>query len=256
MRYLTLLLVALACGSTPIAPSSTPGRIVLFGDSNTEGGWNAAGAEVEWGYISAERPATPASAPNGTHELAGKLDHSFALVVNHGASGRTTAQALATWQGLNHFEAEVLGLGKPWGGQDANPRVLAFTPTRNDYVYVSLGTNDWSNPYYIKSDSTIKNLGWMVERWINSGLPASHFIITTLPPRTALDYGQEIPALNPKIRGLASRYNLSLIDLSAYTSSDDGNTWRAPRFNVGDGTHYSEFVRDWLAHSIIEITRQ
>lgn len=258
MKYGFLIAAAVACSSVT-APAPAPGvvRLVTFGDSNTEGGWNAQNTEVEWSYISAERPLTPAYAPNGSHQLAGKIEHLDTLfhVVDHAASGRTTGDAVTAWQGITMFEAEVLGLGgKTWDNGSGIPRVLSFIPNARDYAYVSLGTTDWSEPHFIQADSTIKNLEWMAQRWISAGLPSKHFIITTLPPRTG-SYGRELPSLNPKIRGLALKYHLSIIDLSSYASPDDGITWRSPSFNVGDGTHYAEFVRDWLARSIVEIVR-
>lgn len=256
MRAIVLAFIALtACGSST-APPPLNVRIILFGDSNTEGGWDAQGNEVEWGYVSAERPWNPPTTPNGRYQLAGKIERLDQLIhaVNHGASGRTTGDARLVWQGVSMYEAEVLGMGNPWGGAEGNPRVLAFVPTQSDYVYVSLGTNDWSDPHFIRADSTGKNLEWMVNCWLSAGLPATHFILTTLPPRSG-EYGREITSLNKKLRILAAKYHLSLIDLSAYTSSDDGATWRSPAFHIGDGTHYAESVRDWLARSVVEIIR-
>ena len=42
-----------------------------------------------------------------------------------------------------------------------------------------------------------------------------------------------------------------LIDLASHTSDDNGLTWRSSDLHVGDGVHYSESVRDWLADRIV-----
>jgi len=47
---------------------------------------------------------------------------------------------------------------------------------------------------------------------------------------------------------------LRLIDLSLFTSSDDGSTWRSASLHIdGDAVHYSEEVRTWLADQVFNI---
>ena len=184
--------------------------------------------------------------------------------MNHGISGSTTgtgkndadgsANARGVWNGVTRFEAEVLGVGSPsWDAGDGIARVQAFAPTANDFVYVSIGTNDLL--YGITPLTTVANLRWMADRWIAAGLPASHFMLTTLPPATLEGYAGEIPAVNDGIRQLATQRGLTLIDLGARVSADGGSTWRSDTLHIGDGVHYREPVKAWLAEQIAAIAR-
>jgi len=271
--HLALVAVlAVACrSSTEPGPAHGPrtSRVVTFGDSNTDRGV-VGGSFAEASYISSDSTARLApTAPNGIHQLAGKIEalstaSDTLRAVNHAISGSNTgtgkndvdgsANARGVWNGITRFEAEVLGLGAPtWDTGDGLPRVQAFTPTARDFVYVSMGTNDLF--YGITPAQTVANLHWMVDRWAQAGLPPSHFILTTLPPAAIAGYADEIPAVNDGIRQLAALRGLSLIDLATHVSADNGATWRSDTLHIGDGVHYREPVRQWLAEQVAAIAR-
>jgi hypothetical protein len=236
-------------------------RIVLFGDSNTDCGWR--GSElVACSYISSEAALSP-TAPHSAYQLAGMLVARSTAgtvydVVNHALSGTGTGDgrhwsgspnARFSWQGVTRFEAEVLGIDRPsWTDGEGRPRVQAFVPTARDYAYVSMGTNDETG-FGIDAAGTISNMKWMVDRWIAAGLPASHFIVTTLPPRPELS--SDIPAINEGLRQLAATTGVSLIELAAFTTAADGVSWRSNSLQIGDGVHYRESTRHWLTDWIV-----
>ena len=89
----------------------------------------------------------------------------------------------------------------------------------------------------------------MIDTWQAAGRRSDHFLLTTLAPRT--DFAGNFPALNDGIRALAAAEGVVLIDLASHTSDDNGLTWRSSDLHVGDGVHYSESVRDWLADRIV-----
>lgn len=268
MRFVLLCLTVLftACQNPTASPpnQTCAVRVVLFGDSNTDAGWD--GTElVEASYVSDLPQRLSPTAPHGSHQLAGKLEalsDTATIIfraVNHGITGTGTGfgrlggehnpSARYAWEGVTRFEAEVLGMGGiMWEAGTSKPRVQSFHPTAHDYAYISLGTNDALERFGDSAQATIANLTWMADQWIKAGLPSSHFILTTLPPRRT--EGSEIPAINRGIRQLVQSRKLTLLDLSAYTSSDDGTTWRNPSLHIGDGIHYTEPVREWIAEQI------
>ena len=264
-------------GSTPAV------RVVTFGDSNTD--WGVNGADplvVSRSYLS-QGSYLAAMAPHGSDQLAAKIEAQWKAVranairaVNHGISSTTTGgggfggsnrhsgapQARTVVSGVTRFEGEVLGLKWPWSGGEpvttkytngAIRRVQSFTPGTNDFVYVSMGTNDPSSG--MSTSQTLDNLRWMIERWRAAGRRADHFLLTTLAPRTGT-YGASFPALNTGIRALAASQGVILIDLANHTSADNGRTWRSSSLHVGDGLHYSEPVRDWIASQIVAEVRK
>ena len=223
-------------------------------------------------------------APHGTDQLAAKIEAMWRAVrsnairaVNHGISGTTTGgggfggpnrhslgapQARTVISGVTRFEGEVLGLKWPWSGGEPvttkytnGPirRVQAFAPGANDFVYVSMGTNDPASS--ISTEQSLASLRWIIERWRAAGRRADHFLLTTLAPRTG-SLGASFPALNTGIRALAVSQGVILIDLANYTSPDNGRTWRSSGLHVGDGIHYSESVRDWLAGQVVAELRK
>jgi hypothetical protein len=263
-------------------------RIVLFGDSNTdrceEDWWPTQLSSRKSSYVG----VTPRLGPNDAHlscMVAGKVESKWDAirnetidVVNHGIAGTTTGgnthvtgdpdrsnagspNARLSVNGTTRFEAEVLGQGFPWsGGEPTNSsfptgaitRVNAFTPDDNDFAYVSMGTNDDAGANRtLTAAQTEANLRWMAQQWIDAGHPANHFIITTLPPRDDANSATSIPDRNTLIRALASDLGLHLIDLSNHVSDDNGATWRSASLNIGDGIHYTETVRGWIADQIV-----
>ena len=257
LRRYGLLLLLTAC-STP-TDSGNQSRIVTFGDSNTDGGWKGA-TLVANSYLEPENPA-PASAPNNAYTLAGMLDARGIPAVNHGINGTRSGggriasgapNALESIGGVTRFEAEVLGLGFPWdgGGPHPIPRLQAFQPGACDYVYVSIGTNDG------RAANTVTNLRWMMTRWVAAGHAPRHFIVTTLAPaRVGTWVNRAIPKANNQIRQLAFKGDVMLIDLAQFTSTDDGGTWRSESLHVGDGVHYAEVVRTWIADRVSDYVR-
>lgn len=258
-----------------------PIRIVTYGDSNTDGGWDGTDPELlVRSYISRAPLRLGPSDPHDRRQLAGKIEALWhevrtdpITVVNHGIGGTTTGgggfggsdrhssgapNSRTRVGGTTRYEAEVLGRGAPdWhGGEPVNAsypdgpvtRVNAFLPGPNDFAYVSMGTNDPASG--ITTAQTIQNLEWMIDGWLDEGRPASHFLLTTLPPREP-QFVAGFPALNAAIRSLSADKGVHLIDLAAYTSDDDGLTWREETLHVGDLVHYSEAVRDWLATQVV-----
>lgn len=262
-------------------------HVVTFGDSNTDFGWAGTDHTARArSYISDGPHLRPAPTDTSSQfTVAGKIERQWRAasaipirVVNHGISGTTTGgggyggrdrnaggapNMRTVVNGLTRFDGEVLGLGFPWsGGEPTNAnfptgailRVNAFTPGAHDFAYVSLGTNDLANDS-IPVTQTIANLTWMVDHWIATGHAADHLVITTLPPHRDPALADAIPTINDAIRSLATRAGVGLIDLAAYTSADNGRTWRSPALHIGDRLHYSETVRDWLAAQMVAYMR-
>ena len=268
-------------------------RVVLFGDSNTDRCTEDWVPTLQPTRKSSYVSIVPRLGPNDPHlscSTPGKVEAKWQAIrpetihaVNHaitstGTGGNThvagdpdrsdagSPNARFAVGGFTRFEAEVLGLGYPWsGGEPTNAdfpppgaitRVNAFAPGPNDFVYVSMGTNDFTTANHpernLTSAQTEANLRWMANAWTAAGLPADHFIITTLPPRDDAVSPTSVPNRNTKIKALASDLGLHLIDLAAYVSDDNGATWRndIPTRTL-DGTHYTEAVRGWLADQIV-----
>jgi hypothetical protein len=251
-------------------------QLVTFGDSNTDRGYNGTNPTIiAASYVSNDPQRLGPADPNSQFQLAGKIESRWRSarpqtikVVNHaitstrtgtGRTGLGSPNALEIVNGFTRFEGEVLGLGFPWSGGEpqnqsfAGPilRVNAFKPRPQDFVYVSMGTNDLANN--VNTDDIAANLSRLVDFWVGAGLPASHFIITTLSPRDPGQGSLYVPGMNAQIRKLAGQRGLTLIDLSPFVSNDDGNTWKSPTLNVGDSVHYSEEVRNWLADQVFSV---
>jgi hypothetical protein len=179
---------------------------------------------------------------------------------NRSSSGSPNARLKVG--GITRFEGEVLGRGYPWsGGEPTNAsfptgpilRVNAFNPGPNDFVYVSMGTNDDAGPTRtLSAAQTAANLRWMIEQWVGAGRAADHFILTTLAPRDDANSPTSISERNDRIRALGDELGVHVIDLAAYTSDDNGATWRTPSLHIGDGIHYSEAVRAWLGEQVAQ----
>ncbi len=255
-------------------------RVVTFGDSNTDWGLDGTSPNVlATSYISGS-PHSAAMLPHTSDQLADKIETRWRAVrsnairaVNHAISGTTTGgggyggpnrrwtgapQARTRAGGVTRFEGEVLGSKWPWsGGEPVNEkypdgslrRIQSFVPGTNDFAYISMGTNDPSNG--MSTSQTLANLSWMIDRWLAAGKRADHFLLTTLAPRSD-KWGGTIPQINEGIRALATSKGAVLIDLASYTSADGGRTWRSSSLHVGDGVHYGEAVRDWLAGRVVD----
>jgi hypothetical protein len=253
------------------AMSTASVRIVTFGDSNTDAGWSGTAlSAVATSYISVEGPHAGPYIHHPT-QLAGKIEAKWraastvaVAAVNHGISGTGTGAGRSTSGAPNarevvgtttRFQAEVLGAAFPWNGAESGPtyptgpinRIAAFVPRADDFVYVSMGTND-SN-YGVGSDQSAANLNWMIDQWVLAGRAPDHFILTTLAPRPSTNGA--IVLVNQQIRQIAVSRGVYLIDIAQRTSDDNGYTWRSKDDNVGDELHYSEAVRDWIATQIV-----
>jgi hypothetical protein len=283
--------LATGAGSAPDSPFTSPDcattnaalviRITLFGDSNTDR--CEEDTSLPGSYVS----IAPRQGPNAAHlscMVAGKVQATWQSqrsetirVVNHGIGGTTTGglggtgdparsvngapNARLAVNGITRFEAEVLGTGAPnWNGGEPNngkfsgpiTRVNAYVPNDNDFAYVSMGTNDDAGATRtLTAAQTEANLRWMVQNWIDAGHQASHFILTTLPPRDDANSPTSIPDRNTRIRDIANDLGVHLIDLSNHLSDDNGATWRDPSDNIGDGIHYTATVRQWIADQVV-----
>ena len=256
-------------------------RIVLFGDSNTDRCEEVQPPNRISSYVSVAPRLAPDDPPLAC-SVAAKVLAAWSgsrteriRVVNHGIASTTTGgggfggpnrtssgspNARLKVNNLTRFEGEVLGKGYPWsGGEPVNSsfptgpvsRVNAYRPGVNDFAYVSMGTNDDAGPdRTMTAEQTAGNLRWMIEQWIADGRAADHFILTTLAPRDDANSATSIPDRNTLIEALAIETGAHLIDLAAYTSDDNGATWRSPSLNIGDGIHYTEAVRAWLGGQV------
>lgn len=263
--------------SPPPPPPLPTVRIVTFGDSNTDAGYSGTNPNfVAVSYVSSDPARAPPEAPNDATQVAGKIEAKWSAVranpiiaVNHGISGtrsgdgRTGAMApnaLLSVNGVTRFEAEVLGVGYPWSGGESGDmypagailRRKSFIPGPLDFAYVSIGTNDFADN--LTTDQSAANISWMIDRWVGAGHAASHLIITTLAPRVGSN--GLIPPLNTRIRTIAASRGVGLIDISARVSDDNSVTWRSASDNIGDGIHYSETVRDWIAGQVVSYMLQ
>ncbi|HEY7635515.1 MAG TPA: fibronectin type III domain-containing protein [Gemmatimonadales bacterium] len=283
--------LAAGTNGAPDSPFTTPAcattnaavviRITLFGDSNTDR--CEEDTSLPGSYVS----IAPRLRPNAAHlscMVAGKVQATWRsqrsetiTVVNHGIGGTTTGglggagdptrsangapNARLAVNGITRFEAEVLGTGAPnWKGGEPNngnfsgpiTRVNAYVPDDHDFAYVSMGTNDDAGAARtLTAAQTEANLRWMVQQWIDAGHRASHFILTTLPPRDDANSSTSIPDRNTRVRDIANDTGVHLIDISNHVSDDNGATWRNPSDNIGDGIHYTAAVRQWIADQVV-----
>lgn len=269
-------------GDPPPPDGADTVKIVTFGDSNFNAGFS--GSEVVVSSYVSQDPQTRLDPddPNSSRQVAGKIESAWntatgdpIVVVNHsiggtgtgsGRTSKTAPNARESVDGSTRFEGEVIGKQYPWNGGETGSdfppggidRVNAYTPTANDFVLVSLGTNDLFGT--MSASQIASNLEWMADRWMQQGLPAENFIVTTLPPATPDDGrccpGQKTADTNVAIREMAARTGVSLVDLAAHTSDDDGVTWRSASLHVGDGIHYSDGVKSWIAGETVDLMTQ
>ncbi|GJG88529.1 hypothetical protein tb265_37100 [Gemmatimonadetes bacterium T265] len=263
--------------------TAAPIRVTTFGDSNTDMAWSPEEPHVRArSYVSDGAPRPAPSDPNASETLAGLVEARWRTVatrpirvVNHGISGTTTGggghggadrngngapNARAVVAGYTRFDGEVLGAAYPWsGGEPRNAsfpqgpiaRVNAYVPGPDDFVYVSLGTNDYANDG-TPAASSAANLAWMVDRWKSAGHRPDHLVLTTLAPRPqSPEVTAAIVGINDSVRAIALRTRAGLIDLAEHTSSDDGRTWRDASMHVGDRLHYTTPVRAWIADQLV-----
>jgi lysophospholipase L1-like esterase len=232
-------------------------RLTLIGDSNLARG--VAGTTiVATSYLHGDTLSIdPDAFPDHPKLLSGRVMalRSSVEAVNHGISSTRTGtgtvngrpNALHAIGGITRFEAEVLGLGYPWTAAGI-ARVNAFAPTGADFGYYALGINDIAIG---TSPETIRdNIAVAMDRWIAAGLPPARFMVATLGPRLGNSHRASIPAANELIRALAADRGVSLIDIAALVSDDDGLTWKSAALHTGDGLHYSEATLDLVAAEI------
>jgi len=235
-------------------------RLAMIGDSNLERG-KSGGATVATSYVSGNSQAIDPGAYLDHPKLtSGKIMglRPDVEAVNHGiASTRTGTgtvwahpNSLHAISGITRFEAEVLGRGFPWTAAGIT-RVNAFTPTAADFAYYSLGINDitaGTSPTAIRD-----NIAAAIDLWLGAGLPAAHLMVTTLGPHTNQANRANIPITNGLIRTLIASRGVSLVDISALVSDDDGMTWKNPGLHTGDGLHYTEASLDLIAAEVVRV---
>jgi hypothetical protein len=232
-------------------------RLAMIGDSNLQNGKDGtrtvATSYLEGGTLSIDVD----SYPDHPKLLSGKVMALRADVeaVNHGISSTQTGTgtvsgrpyALHSIEGVTRFEAEILGRGYPWTATGI-ARTNAFAPITSDFGYYSLGVNDiWAR---VRPETIRDNIGTAIDLWLDAGLPAAHLMVTTIGPRVGNQYADRIPLANALIRELVAAKGVSLVDIAALVSDDDGLTWKDPDMQTGDGLHYSEIVNDLIAAEI------
>lgn len=245
----------------PVAPPIPEVRIITFGDSHIDFGVKG-DTLVDVSYISQDMLQLGVKSANSPYALAGKLEAlsnssvKFAAV-NHGIGGTSSdaswrgdkePNALTVWKGVTRFEAEVLGLGGPdWDAGTGKPRVHAFKPTKDDFVYVSMGTMD--PPLYVDSAATHRNIRRMIAYWTGAGLPASHFMLATLTPNDYIkkDFPGKLEALNTVFHEIAAEDGITLIDVSARTRI--GQDWIPG--TTGEGRHANEAIIKAVAQDVV-----
>lgn len=254
-------------------------QIVTFGDSNTDLGFAGVDPAAKVAsYVSGANPAIRLApgAPNSALQLAGKIEARWKAnrsktikAVNHGITSTSTGagrsivgspNAMEIVNGVPRYRGEIFGDAYPWsGGEPTNnfyptgaiQRVQAFRPRTSDFGYISMGTNDIFEG--VTTTQIRNNLEVMIDDWIGHGLPANRLMLTTIPPRRPAESAR-IPDLNSKIRTLAQAKGIRLIDIAAFTSNDNGLTWKDPSMHLtNDELHYSEAVRDWIADQVASI---
>jgi lysophospholipase L1-like esterase len=254
-------------------------QLVTFGDSNTDFGFAGTNPAAQAASYVSNVPLVRLApdAPNSTFQLAGKIEARWRAsktqtirVVNHAIAGTNTGagrnlltspDAREMVNGVTRFQGEALGAAYPWnGGETTNDqsypngpiaRVQAFSPRSSDFLYISMGSNDVTPDVNFSTSTSLANLEWMIDQWVSLGLPVSHVMLTTLPPRTPTE-AAKIRNLNDGIRALAQRKGVKLIDLVTYCSLDNGGNWADPSFHVNnDLIHYSEQIRDRLAADVV-----
>jgi hypothetical protein len=232
-------------------------RLALIGDSNLERGKSGT-STVATSYVSGTTLSIdPEAYPDHPKLMSGKIMAFRADVeaVNHGISSTRTGtgtvsgrpDALHSINGVTRFEAEVLGKGYPWTAASI-PRVNAFTPTPVDYGYYALGVNDISSG--ISPETIRDNIGTAIDMWLAAGLPPEHLMVATIGPRLGNTYAHNIPATNQLIRALVAAKGVSLVDIAALVSDDDGLTWKSDDLHTGDGLHYTEATLDLIAAEV------
>lgn len=266
-----------------VAVGTVAVQVVTFGDSNTDLGFSGTDPTQRFSsYVSSAqsngtRVRLGPSDPNNALQLAGKIEIKWGAarpqtsirVVNHGIAGTSTGlgrdagsgapNAQEAVNGITRFQGEALGMAYPWsGGEPFSPvypdgpirRVQAFQPRNSDFLYFSMGTNDVGAG--VPTATILANMETMVDQWIALGRPASHVIITTLPPRPP-GTSSTVPALNDQIRSRFGAKGARVISIDSFVSNDKGLTWKSSAFHVGDSLHYSEAVRAWIADQVVEI---
>jgi hypothetical protein len=232
-------------------------RLAMIGDSNLQNGKDGR-STVATSYLEGgTRSIDPDDYPDHPKLLSGKVMALRADVeaVNHGIGSTQTGTgtvsgrpyALHSIEGVTRFEAEILGRGYPWTATGI-PRTNAFTPTSADFGYYSLGVNDiWAR---VSPETIRANINTAIDLWLDAGLTAANLMVTTIGPRVGNQYAYRIPAANALIRELVEAKGVSLIDIAALVSDDDGLTWKDPGMHTGDGVHYTETVNDLIAAEI------
>jgi hypothetical protein len=266
-----------------VAVGTVAVQVVTFGDSNTDLGFSGTDPTQRFSsYVSSAqsngtRVRLGPNDPNNALQLAGKIENKWRAarpqtsirVANHGIAGTSTGlgrdagsgapNAQESVGGITRFQGEVLGMAYPWsGGEPFGPvypngpirRVQAFQPRNSDFLYFSMGTNDVGAG--VATATILANMETMVDQWIALGRPASHVIITTLPPRPP-GTSSTIPALNDQIRSKFGAKGARVVSIDSFVSNDKGLTWKSSAFHVGDSLHYSEAVREWIADQVVEI---
>ncbi len=270
-------------GARPVATRQI--RVTVFGDSNSDGGTDSLGRWTVWAYISPESASSfrgtvrlRATDPQGRDQLTGLIetravDRGFTggwtvSAINHSMSGSglgpggsfpgSGPAALDTAMGHTRFQAEVLGqAGTTWNpgrtfGRTDVPRVSAYVPDADSYVYIALGTN---NP---RGESPAAQAGYLSElvgQWVAAGHSAGRVFIATVPPgRTTPDpYARD---LSLAILALPERYpGLRIVDISGqFSAGGERLLWESSacyRSAANDPLHYTLPVRRWIADQVV-----
>ncbi len=198
--------VQVAATTSPVIIGGSPtwlGKgVTCVGDSITSG--NVAGVTKAW--------------PTGLQEILG----SEWITINHGTSGWTANQILATWNASDYLR-------------------------RLRYVAVLAGTNS------LATQTSAQIMADLTEMYVDALAEGITPILITILPRTGT--AQQLTTLaevNVLLRAYAAQHPEVLL-VDAYPSFDNGSGQLRPEYDSGDGLHPNQVGTDLIAQLVAAV---